>query len=68
MNKVFQFDFIGQDVRTGFIKHTFQVGFDWKETTVTTKSFEAYKNSIASDNFIGTRRDPKQIKLSMIIH
>ncbi|KUY30167.1 TonB-dependent siderophore receptor [Elizabethkingia ursingii] len=63
VNKVFQFDFIGQDVQTGFIKHTFQVGFDWKETTVTTKSFEAYKNSIASDNFIGTRRDPNTNKV-----
>ena len=43
VNKVFQFDFIGQDVQTGFIKHTFQVGFDWKETTVTTKFFEIQK-------------------------
>ncbi|MEN5130911.1 TonB-dependent siderophore receptor [Elizabethkingia anophelis] len=45
VNKVFQFDFIGQDVQTGFIKHTFQVGFDWKETTVTTTSFDVYKNA-----------------------
>ncbi|HFK5511882.1 TPA: TonB-dependent siderophore receptor [Elizabethkingia anophelis] len=45
VNKVFQFDFIGQDVQTGFIKHTFQIGFDWKETTVTTTSFDVYKNA-----------------------
>ncbi|OPC41031.1 TonB-dependent siderophore receptor [Elizabethkingia anophelis] len=45
VNKVFQFDFIGQDVQTDFIKHTFQVGFDWKETTVTTTSFDVYKNA-----------------------
>ncbi|MCD1118909.1 TonB-dependent siderophore receptor [Chryseobacterium turcicum] len=40
-NKVFQFDFIGADVMTGFMKHTFQVGFDWKESDVTTTSYDA---------------------------
>lgn len=45
VNKVFQFDFIGQDVQTGFIKHTFQVGFDWKETTVTSTYFDVFKNA-----------------------
>lgn len=39
LNKVFQLDFIGVDVMTGFMKHTFQVGFDWKESNVTTKSY-----------------------------
>ena len=43
LNKVFQFDFIGQDVQTGFLKHTFQLGFDWKESDVTTTSYKAYK-------------------------
>ncbi len=41
LNKVFQFDFIGTDVMTGFMKHTFQVGFDWKESNVTTTSYKA---------------------------
>ncbi|NIF05397.1 TonB-dependent siderophore receptor [Chryseobacterium sp. Tr-659] len=41
INKVFQFDFIGADVMTGFMKHTFQVGFDWKESNVTTTSYKA---------------------------
>ncbi|WP_419868982.1 TonB-dependent siderophore receptor [Chryseobacterium sp. CT-SW4] len=41
LNKVFQFDFIGADVMTGFMKHTFQVGFDWKESNVTTTSYNA---------------------------
>lgn len=41
LNKVFQFDFIGADVMTGFIKHTFQVGFDWKESDVTTTSYDS---------------------------
>ena len=31
-SKVFQADFIGQEVETGFLKHTFQIGFDWKES------------------------------------
>ncbi|WP_090025403.1 TonB-dependent siderophore receptor [Chryseobacterium oleae] len=43
LNKVFQFDFIGVDVKTGFMKHTFQVGFDWKESNVTTTSYDATK-------------------------
>ncbi|PIF43326.1 iron complex outermembrane receptor protein [Chryseobacterium sp. 52] len=41
INKVLQFDFIGTDVMTGFMKHTFQVGFDWKESNVTTTSYKA---------------------------
>lgn len=45
LNKVFQFDFMGADVKTGFMKHTFQVGFDWKESDVTTTSYAASKGS-----------------------
>lgn len=41
LNKVLQFDFIGTDVMTGFMKHTFQVGFDWKGSNVTTTSYKA---------------------------
>lgn len=40
-NQVFQADFIGEDVQTGFLKHTFQIGFDWKESNVTTTSYGA---------------------------
>lgn len=40
-NQVFQADFIGEDVKTGFLKHTFQIGFDWKESNVTTTSYGA---------------------------
>lgn len=39
INKVFQLDFIGQDLKTFGIKHTFQLGFDWKESDVTTTSY-----------------------------
>jgi iron complex outermembrane receptor protein len=41
INKVFQFDFIGAEVLTGPMKHTFQVGFDWKESDVTTTAYQA---------------------------
>lgn len=41
LNKVFHFDFIGADVNTAFLKHTFQVGFDWKESNVTTTAYAA---------------------------
>lgn len=35
-NSTFQFDFVGRDVYTGPIKHTFQVGFDYKQTHLST--------------------------------
>lgn len=43
LNKVFQLDFIGTDILTGFMTHTFQVGFDWKESNVTTTSYDTKK-------------------------
>lgn len=38
-SKVFQADFIGQEIKTGFLTHTFQVGFDWKESYTETRKF-----------------------------
>ena len=40
-NQVLQLDLIGVEVNTGFLKHTFQVGFDWKQTDVTTTSYQS---------------------------
>ena len=40
-NQVLQLDLIGAEVNTGFLKHTFQVGFDWKQTDVTTTSYQS---------------------------
>lgn len=39
-NKVFQVDLIGDDIKTGKIKHSFQVGFDYRtnELETSTKS------------------------------
>lgn len=38
-SKVFQADLIGQEIKTGILKHTFQVGFDWKESYIITDSY-----------------------------
>lgn len=50
-NQVFQFDFIGQDLYTGKIKHTMQVGFDWSGSKVNTYSYQA-KNNIDQINVL----------------
>jgi len=38
-NSTLQLDLIGRDVMTGSVKHTFQVGFDYKETDLHTISY-----------------------------
>lgn len=38
-NSTFQIDFVGKDVYTGSIKHTFQVGFDYKQTDLSTTNY-----------------------------
>ena len=38
-NEVFQLDFVGRDVYTGPLKHTFQVGFDYKYTNLSTTAY-----------------------------
>ena len=38
-SKVFQADFIGHELKTGILKHTFQLGFDWKESYTTTNTY-----------------------------
>lgn len=38
-NSVLQFDLIGDDIYTGSIKHTFQVGFDYRRTKYRTASY-----------------------------
>ena len=40
-NSVLQFDLIGDEVYTGSIKHTFQVGFDYRSSRVSTSSQSA---------------------------
>lgn len=38
-NQVLQLDLIGAEVNTAFLKHTFQAGFDWKQSDNTTTSY-----------------------------
>ncbi|MEN9919453.1 MAG: hypothetical protein RL662_1889 [Bacteroidota bacterium] len=38
-NTAFQLDLIGRDMYTGSVKHTFQVGFDYKTTNLMTNSY-----------------------------
>lgn len=40
-NYTFQLDLVGRDIYTGSIKHTFQVGFDYKMNNLTTTSYGA---------------------------
>lgn len=44
-NSALQIDLIGHDVFTGSIKHTFQVGFDYRATSLTTTTY----NSVTTD-------------------
>lgn len=49
-NSTFQLDFIGRDVTTGSIKHTFQVGFDYRNTDLETINYLANgKTSLVLD-------------------
>lgn len=38
-NSTFQLDLIGRDIYTGSVKHTFQVGFDYKMTDLSTTAY-----------------------------
>lgn len=38
-NQVLQIDFIGQDVKTGSINHTFQVGFDFNQSDINSYTY-----------------------------
>lgn len=41
-NSTFQLDLVGRDLYTGSIKHTFQLGFDYKTNNVTTNNYGYY--------------------------
>lgn len=46
-NSTLQFDLIGQNLYTGSIKHTAQLGFDYRTAYATTTSFETQLNGVA---------------------
>lgn len=41
-NSLFQVDFVGKDIQTGFLKHTFQIGFDYREGRLKTETFKTF--------------------------
>ncbi|EHO05224.1 TonB-dependent receptor [Myroides odoratimimus] len=55
-NSVVQIDLVGKDFNTGGLKHTFQVGFDFRQTTVTSNSYDTYFNNkkLGRGDFIDT--------------
>jgi len=40
-NNVLQLDLVGKDVETGFLKHTFQVGFDYRSVSLNERTYKA---------------------------
>lgn len=65
-NSTFQLDLIGRDVYTGSIKHTFQVGFDYRTADATTVAYNAYTidtiNNIATDVWSNDAPNTKTIE------
>ncbi|MHC5354262.1 TonB-dependent siderophore receptor [Myroides sp. LJL115] len=50
-NSVVQVDLVGKDIVTGFAKHTFQVGFDFRQSQVTSDAFNTvYKGEVLGKN------------------
>lgn len=47
-NSTFQFDVIGQDLKTGAIKHTAQMGFDYRVADATTTGFTVMQGTTAN--------------------
>lgn len=41
-NAVVQIDLVGKDIQTGVLKHTFQVGFDYRQNTVISEAFNSF--------------------------
>ncbi|MTG97560.1 MULTISPECIES: TonB-dependent receptor [Myroides] len=56
-NSVIQVDFIGKDIFTGMLKHTFQVGFDYRENRLETHGYEAYLNGVLYQDNINVLED-----------
>ncbi|PXV68015.1 iron complex outermembrane receptor protein [Dysgonomonas alginatilytica] len=59
-NSTFQLDFIGKDVYTGTIKHTFQLGFDYRIAEATTRNLGSVKIDVidvTANNINNSRQD-----------
>lgn len=63
-NQVIQLDLIGRDIHTGKIKHTFQVGLDYKRSKVGTTSFGSV--TIDTINVLGNFNNSLPVGVSMV--
>lgn len=64
-NSTVQLDLIGRDLYTGSVKHTFQLGFDYKTTNLTTNSYGAIlidTINATGGNINNTLNVPKSVK------
>ena len=70
-NSVVQLDLVGKDVETGFLKHTFQIGADFRQAALTTRTYKpmiidtvdvfgTIDNRLPSD--IGSFAAPEEVK------
>lgn len=60
-NRTFQLDLIGRDIYTGSVKHTFQVGFDYKSNDLSTTAY----NAISVDTIDIYKDIPNTLPLSV---
>jgi len=67
-NRVFQLDLVGQDVETSFLKHTFQLGFDWKESEVINTEYTVYNDHISKKNRVSGNKAPAELDIIDIIN
>lgn len=63
-NAVLQFDVVGEEVKTGRISHTFQVGFDYRTTTYDTYSRSASSVDVINVFAPNTRILPQNSELN----
>ncbi len=41
-NSVVQIDLVGKEIQTGVLKHTFQIGFDYRQNSVTSENYNTF--------------------------
>ncbi|MPT34650.1 MAG: TonB-dependent receptor, partial [Flavobacterium sp.] len=81
VNDVLQLDLVGQDVQTGFVKHTFQAGMDYSSSSVSTTNsksvaidtinvFGSIPNNYPTPNSVlpfGSSEDSKTRALGLLV-
>ncbi|GAB6120237.1 TonB-dependent siderophore receptor [Dysgonomonas termitidis] len=64
-NSTFQLDLVGKDIYTGSVKHTFQLGFDYRTADVSTTSFSSY--SLGNIDIVNSPSIPNDVSQDSII-